>query len=218
MTAVDRPGIVCWGATGQARVLRELFACSGAEIVVVVDNRDLPSPFDGVPIVKGADGLRRWLEGRKRGDLRCVAAVGGGRGRERLQLLDEMGALELRSISAIHPRAFVAADAVLGDACQVMPMAVICAMARLGRGVIVNTAASVDHDCVLGDGVHVAPGARLCGEVVVGRGAFIGAGAIVLPRLKIGDDAVVGAGAVVTLDVEPGRTVLGNPARPRAMA
>lgn len=183
--------------------------------MLLVDNDDLPSPFPGVPIVRGLAGLQAWLSASGHTVLHCVAAVGGSRGRERLQLLGQMGELGLQVINVIHPRAFVAADAQVGAGAQVSPMASVCANARLGRGVIVNTAASVDHDCRIGDGVHVGPGARLCGEVVVGDGSFIGAGATVLPRRCIGTDAIVGAGAVVTRDVGAGETVVGNPARPR---
>jgi sugar O-acyltransferase (sialic acid O-acetyltransferase NeuD family) len=214
-TVLNSPQVVCWGATGQARVVREALAHEGGRIVLLVDNQHLPSPFPDVPIVRGLAGLQIWLSGNAHAALRCVAAVGGARGRERLQLLDEMVELGLQCISVIHPRAFVAADAQFGPAVQILSLAGVCANARLGRGVIVNTAASVDHDCRIGDGVHVGPGARLCGEVEVGAGAFIGAGAIVLPRRCIGADAIVGAGAVVTRDVGAGETVMGNPARSR---
>jgi sugar O-acyltransferase (sialic acid O-acetyltransferase NeuD family) len=185
----------------------------GNRIVLLVDNRDLVSPFSEVPIVRGLGGLRAWLCECARSALHCVAAVGGSRGRERLRLLDQMEALGLQPVSVIHSRAFVAADAEVGPAAQVLAMAGVCANVRLGRGVIVNTAASIDHDCRLDDGAHVGPGARLCGEVEVGASAFIGAGAVVLPRRSIGADAIVGAGAVVTRDVGAGETVVGNPAR-----
>jgi len=48
----------------------------------------------------------------------------------------------------------------------------------------------------------------------VERGAALGSGAVIAGGLRIGKGALVGAGAVVTRDVEPGETVVGNPARP----
>ena len=48
----------------------------------------------------------------------------------------------------------------------------------------------------------------------VDAGASIGGGATLLPGVRVGAGATVGAGAVVTKDVEPGVTVIGNPARP----
>lgn len=51
-------------------------------------------------------------------------------------------------------------------------------------------------------------------SVFIGKNVWIGGGAIVLPGVTIGDDAIIGAGAVVLHNVEPGMTVVGNPARP----
>jgi maltose O-acetyltransferase len=52
--------------------------------------------------------------------------------------------------------------------------------------------------------------------VRIGSDVWIGGGAIILPGVTIGDGAVIGAGSVVTRDVDPGQTVMGNPARPRS--
>jgi UDP-2-acetamido-3-amino-2,3-dideoxy-glucuronate N-acetyltransferase len=49
---------------------------------------------------------------------------------------------------------------------------------------------------------------------VVEKGASVGSGAVILGGIRIGTDALIGAGAVVTRDVDPGLTVVGNPARP----
>ena len=54
--------------------------------------------------------------------------------------------------------------------------------------------------------------------VRIGANCWIGGGAIILPGVTIGDDAIVGAGSVVTRDVPDGATVLGNPARIRAVS
>jgi sugar O-acyltransferase (sialic acid O-acetyltransferase NeuD family) len=208
--------IIFWGATGQAKVLHEALTDSAYRLVAIVDNRVISSPLPGVLMLHGEPGLRRFLAQRSPGsELHCAAAIGGDRGADRLALFDLMVSLGLLPLTVVHPRAFVARDAVYGLGCQLLAQSAVCAGAELGRCVIVNTAASVDHDCLLGDGVHIGPGAHLAGEVVVGARVFIGTGAVVLPRLHIGEEATVGAGAVVTQDVPPGATVVGNPARAR---
>lgn len=206
--------VLFWGATGQAKVLSEALSGSDFRLVALVDNRDVISPFEGVPILIGESGLDAWLE--RRGGARglfAAIAVGGAHGRDRIALMDLLQARGLKPLTVIHRTAFVATDAQVGEGCQIMAQAAVCTHVRLGSGVIVNTAASVDHDCIIGNGTHIAPGARLAGEVTVGERAFVGVGAIVLPRIHIGEDAIVGAGAVVTKNVRSGATVIGNPAR-----
>jgi UDP-2-acetamido-3-amino-2,3-dideoxy-glucuronate N-acetyltransferase len=51
-------------------------------------------------------------------------------------------------------------------------------------------------------------------STIVERGATLGSGAVIMGGVTIGQGSLVGAGAVVTHDVEPGRIVVGNPARP----
>lgn len=208
--------VVFWGATGQAKVLSEALCGTDYRLVALVDNRNVDSPFPSIPVLNGEAGLDAWLDQRDgREGLFAVVAVGGMRGRDRIELMELLRARGLMPLTVIHRTAFVATDAKVGEGCQILAQAAICTHAQLGNGVIVNTAASVDHDCIIGSGVHIAPGARLAGEVTVGERAFIGVGAIVLPRIHIGEDAIVGAGAIVTKNVNPGITVTGNPARPQ---
>lgn len=206
--------VLFWGAAGQAKVLLEALRDSAVRLAALVDNRDLGDRLLGVPVLRGESGLDAWLRQRAAtSPLYCCVAIGGARGEDRLALLDLMQSRGLLPLTVLHRTAFVAANADLGEACQVLAQAAVCAEARLGRGVIINTAASVDHECMVGAGAHIGPGARLAGEVRVGARAFVGTGAVILPRITIGEDAVVGAGAVVTRDVPSGVTVAGNPAR-----
>jgi sugar O-acyltransferase (sialic acid O-acetyltransferase NeuD family) len=212
-TGTARP-IVLWGATGQARVLGEFLDDAGYRVVAVFDNDpQAASPFDGVPIYHGAAGFAQWNAGRGGEAHFGIAAVGGARGADRLAIHATLRAAGLHIATLVHPRAWVAKTARVGEGCQIMACAAVAANAALGAACIVNTSASVDHDSVLEDGVHVGPGAVLCGEVRVGARAFVAAGAVVLPRVRIGSDAVVGAGAVVRRDVPDGAVVAGVPAR-----
>ena len=206
--------VIFWGATGQAKVLREALSSTEFQLIAVFDNRPLPSPFPDIPIYLGPDGLASWLEEVPSvpGVHSCVA-IGGSRGSERLALQQWLQEQGIEPLTVIHPRAFLAGDVTVGSGTQILAMAAVCAGASLGQAVIVNTSASVDHGCVLEDGVHIGPGAHLAGEARVEKNAFIGAGAVVLPHVNIGRGAIVGAGAVVTHDVAANSTVVGNPAK-----
>ena len=172
------------------------------------NNQALKSPWPDVPLHRGGSSLTAY-----KGNFFAVA-VGGGRGRDRLELAELMLKAGLKAKRLIHPTAYVSPESQVAEGCQILPAAKICPRSIVGEFSIINTGASVDHECVVGCGCHIAPGAILCGDVKIGDRAFIGAGATILPGLKIGKDAVVGAGAVVTKDVKPDDTVVGIPARP----
>jgi sugar O-acyltransferase (sialic acid O-acetyltransferase NeuD family) len=212
------PGVtkmVFWGATGQARVLRECMKHHGLPLVALFDNNpEAISPFEDVPIQHGRAGLQAWLRSESDpGAVGFLIAIGGDRGRDRVELQEALTSAGLRPMVAQHSTAFVADSATLGLGTQVLAHATVCVDAGLGRGVIVNTAASVDHECIVGDGCHLCPGARLAGCVILDRYVTIGSGAVVLPRVHIGEGSVVGAGAVVLHDVAAGQVVVGNPAK-----
>jgi virginiamycin A acetyltransferase len=108
---------------------------------------------------------------------------------------------------------------------------------RLAKGVYIGTyctlgMVSIGEGTMIGSNVdilssrhqHRRDGTRLLGAesgtftpVRIGRNTWIGNSAIIMAN--VGQDCTVGAGTVVVTDVDPGLTVVGNPARavdPRA--
>ena len=96
--------------------------------------------------------------------------------------------------------------------------------ARLGRrlvidhgmGVVIGETSEIGDDCIIFHGVTLGgtkfdPVKR---HPTVGNRVLIGTGAAILGPITLGDDSRVGANAVVTRSVEPGVTVVGNPAKP----
>lgn len=209
---------ILWGATGQAKIIWELLDLYGFKIIAIFDNNPAIktlSPTKKVPIFHGKEGFYRWknLNNLDTNEILGIPAIGGARGKDRIEIQEFFIENGFKPYTAIHPRAFVSNDVILGNGCQILANATITSEALLGNSCIINTAASVDHECVLGNGVHIGPGARLAGCVQVGDYSFVGTGATVLPRIRIGKNAIVGAGAVVTKDVEDNSVVVGNPAR-----
>ena len=84
---------------------------------------------------------------------------------------------------------------------------------RIGDRTWLMKKVHVGHDAVIGADCEFAPGTVICGYVEIGDRVKIGVNASILPYRKVGEGARVGAGAVVTKDVQPGVTVVGNPAR-----
>lgn len=206
-------GMIFWGATGQAKVLRDCMIDSGLRLVAVFDNdSQVRPPFEDVPLHIGTSGFDAWLR-EASGKHGFLVAIGGSRGLDRCRLQQFLVGQGLEPLRAIHRSAFVAPSAKIDAGCQVLAGSTVCVDVQLGPACIVNTGASLDHECVLEEGVHVAPGAVLAGCVRVGAHATIWSGATILPHVVIGAGAEVGAGAVVLEDVEPFSVVAGNPAR-----
>lgn len=85
-----------------------------------------------------------------------------------------------------------------------------------GMGAVIGETAEVGDDCIIFHGVTLG-GAKfdpVKRHPTVGNRVLIGAGAKVLGPITLGDDSRVGANAVVTRSVDPGVTVVGNPAKP----
>lgn len=213
MSSTATTELVIWGAKGHAKVLREFMPAQNYEIVALVDNDpSVVAPFPAPRMLIGRDGLAAFLSGRTDA-VAGIVAIGGFRGRDRIEIQALMAAFNMRVVVAIHPTAFVAADAVVGTGSQVLANAAVAAEAKIGAACILNTSCSVDHECILGDGVHIAPGAVLAGNVEVGDRSFVGPGAVVISGTKIGADSIIGAGSVVVRDIPANVVAFGNPAR-----
>src|SRR5712691_709822 len=118
--------VILWGASGHAKVLHECLQQVGLDVVALFDNQPgLSSPLPGVPLYTGLVGFQEWralgLE-----EVGFLVAIGGDRGRDRMAihaLLEESRLIPMR---AVHPTAFVAPTAKLGDGSQVLAHATVC--------------------------------------------------------------------------------------------
>jgi len=207
--------MIFWGASGQAKVLRECMKNTELKLVALFDNNeDLVSPFSSVPLYFGKKGFEDWITKRcTSSSIGFLVAIGGDRGRDRLEIQEYLESYGLTGLIARHPTAFVADNVKIGVGSQILANSTVCVESIIGRGCIINTGATVDHECSIGDGSHICPGAHIAGCVEVGRYAMVGTGAVILPRIKIGHESIVGAGAVVIEDVPAYTVVVGNPAR-----
>ncbi len=210
--------LIVWGAGGHARVVAEIAALAGWQVVGYVD-RD-PQRRGAVVDPQGRQILMSEAE------LVQHLQLGGPRPFEALAL--GFGANVARAEAArlaigrvtlpvlLHPSAVISADALLSPGSVAMALAVVNPGARVGLAAILNSGCVVEHDCRLGDGVHISPNATLAGSVTVGNHTWVGAGAVVIQNVTLGERVTVGAGSTVLRDVPSHTTVVGSPARPIA--
>ncbi|MBN1574891.1 MAG: acetyltransferase [Deltaproteobacteria bacterium] len=189
-----------FGAGGHGMVVAETAMESGLKVSGFLDDDEgkWGSTVLGLPVSGGRSVVRQ-------GD-RVILGIGdNNRRREAGEWLDKTGV----SLLTVRSRwAMVSISAVVGDGVVMIGPVVVNAAARIGKGVILNTASTVDHECVISDYVHIAPGVNLAGNVTVGQNSFIGIGAKVIPGIKIGKDCAIGAGCVIVRDVKDGSRVV----------
>jgi acetyltransferase EpsM len=118
-----------------------------------------------------------------------VVAVGDTAGRR--DLATRAAARGCRFVTLIHPLAYVAGTAELGEGRIVSPFAFVGPAARLGDHVALNVHATVDHDGSVGGFSYLAPyacvggGARVGERAAVGVHASLAPGAVVRPGERV---------------------------------
>jgi UDP-3-O-[3-hydroxymyristoyl] glucosamine N-acyltransferase len=86
----------------------------------------------------------------------------------------------------------------------------------LRSGARIDNLVHIAHNADIGSHALVIAHAMIAGSATIGERAWIAPSAAIMNQLTVGAGAVVGLGAVVVKSVEPGATVVGNPAKPIA--
>lgn len=199
-------------ADGHAKVVLEiLLAARQCEVVGFIDDdpakkgqaiRDFPV----LGTMSDLPGLKRSL-----GISAAIAAI--GHNEMRRSLSEQIKALGLELLNAIHPSAIIDSDVEIGQGNYIAQGAILVTGTRIGNAVNIHTGATVDHDNVIEDGANLAPGVHTAGRVRIGRDAFLGTGTCVIPDIHIGEGAITGAGATVIRNILSHTKVVGVPAR-----
>lgn len=207
----NKKDLIMWGTTGQSIVLEE-FLKLRYNIRAFFDNHtQAVSPFVDIPLFYKKQGFEEWLD--KNEECYFIVAIGGDKGKDRVELSKYLIEKHMKPISAINTKAILASNVTLGQGVQIMLGAVIAARVEIGDYTIINSTASIDHECKIGTGCHIAPGAKLAGNIQMGEYTFIGTGAVILPNIIIGKNCIIGAGSVVTKNIPNDCVVYGNPAK-----
>jgi len=131
--ALDNMPVLVWGSSGHAKVLRPIIFARNGRVVAVVDrDSTLASPLPDVARLHTHRDVLQWHAATNLAGLHFVLAIGGARGRGRLELADWLGKLGMLPMTLVHPTAFVAETAVLMPGCQILAMATVGEEARIG--------------------------------------------------------------------------------------
>lgn len=195
--------LVIIGAGGHGKVVADIAAKSGYEIVGFLDENPTIGTCCGYPILGGVEQIVRYRD-------ECCFVIAIGSNEARCAIAAQY---DVEWTTLIHPAAVVGAGVTIGVGTVVMATAVISPAATVGAHCIINTGAVVEHDSCVGNFVHIAPKVALGGTVCVGDGSQIGIGACVKNNITITENVQVGAGAAVIHSIEESGTYAGVPAR-----
>lgn len=146
-----------------------------------------------------------------------ILAVGDIEGRK--MILTKLRADGIEPGNFVSRHAIVAPTARIGRGAQIFAGAILSDGVEIDENVIVNFSCVVSHDVHIGAHSTLSPRVVIAGHVKIGKCVFIGVGAAVCngapdKPIVVGDGAIIGAGACVIGSIEPGKTVVGVPARP----
>ncbi|MDX2027163.1 MAG: NeuD/PglB/VioB family sugar acetyltransferase [Alphaproteobacteria bacterium] len=210
--------LAIYGAAGFGRgiapLAREMIARMGnASPDALVFVSDMPeiigTTVNGLSVIS-------YEELRREKDRQVVVALADHQTRREIVARCEKDALKFFSLVATSHRTLD--DVTVGEGAIICDNTLFTSNIKIGRHFQCNIYSYVEHDCIIGDFVTFAPRVNCNGRIVIEDDVYVGAGAVLkqgstTKPLVIGKGAVIGMGAVVTKDVEPGATVVGNPAR-----
>lgn len=202
--------ILLYGAGGHSKVVIDVIEKEGRyEIAGIIDDKHEMHgrSYCGYRVIGGFDRLKE----KDCKNCKIIIAIAYNNIRENLYKRVELLGYEF--VSAIHPSAQIARDALINHGTMIMANAVINTSTKIGKCVVINTGAIIEHDCKIGDFSHIASGAHIAGAVTVSKSSFIGIGSSIIEFARIGENSVIGAGAVVIDDIPSNVTAVGIPAK-----
>lgn len=115
--------------------------------------------------------------------------------------------------SAIHPKAIVSPEAIIGKDVVVMPGVVITSNAVIGNHVFILANSVIHHDVSVEDYTLIGSNVTIAGNVSIGKNCYIGSCSSIKNDLHIGDNCIIGMAANVLKSVQSNSKMIGNPAK-----
>lgn len=148
------------------------------------------------------------------GEISCVISIGHNSSRkliyERL-IRDRAGKVNFPTL--VHPTAYVASSATIGEGSVVFPLAAVGSACTVSKFVHLNTHSIVEHESEVGDFASLAPGAVLGGATKIGCESAILMNATVSNGTSVGECVVIGANSFLKTSTGANELWVGTPAR-----
>lgn len=124
-----------------------------------------------------------------------VIAVGQPEGRQKMaRILHGRGA---RLLTYVHPSAWVAPSASVGEGAVICPNSIVNAGAAVEGNAVINVFCSIGHGARVGAHSVLSPYCSLSGDAALGECGFMGTRATLLPKTSLGRHCIVDAHTAV---------------------
>jgi sugar O-acyltransferase (sialic acid O-acetyltransferase NeuD family) len=208
--------VVVVGSSGHAKVVMEILAAMNDVEIVGVTSIALGKEtlFAGCRVL-GDDSVLVPMYESKQFDFLALGVGGYTDNKNRTAIYNELTALGLPFINAIHPSAVISPSVTLGRGIVIFPGAILNTDVQVGDNTIIATGSCIDHETIIGKHVLVSAGVIVGGYTQIADSALLALGSKVVSGIKIGEKALIAAGSVVVKDVPDNAKVFGIPAKPR---
>lgn len=205
--------IVIVGSSGHAKVIIDILGQEGKyRVVGLIDRfRDVGEETMGYPVLGKEEDLPELMAVHALKGV--IVAIGDNFVRSNVVARIKEISPDLPFVTAIHPKAAIAAGASVGDGTVVMAGVSIGPCSLVGQFCILNTNSSLDHDSVMEAFASLAPGVTAGGNCRIGQYSVVGIGVILVHGIHVGEHTVVGAGSLVMDSIESFVVAYGVPAR-----
>lgn len=169
--------LLIYGSKEFAATVAELIQHCGHEVIGMVDD------FSTSPGIVGTfDSVTRDFPAC---DYGFAVAIGYSNIPARWKAWERIRTAGYRAPALVHPRAYVAGSAIVGEGAMIMAGAIVDVRARLGELTVVWPGACINHDAIVGDNSFVSPNATVCGSAVIGRDSFLGAASAIADHVVV---------------------------------
>ena len=180
------------GAGGYGRLALDILIACGFEAWIIGFYDDahavLPDKVRGIPVLGDVGMLKSMLSVEA---VHIIVAISDNGAR--LRIANSMRGLGGQFFTAMHPTAYVSAEADVGDGSVLAAGAVVGPDATVGSHCYIGPRAVVDRDAVVEAGVWVSAGAIVGPDARVGVRAMLGQNSSVERRAVVEEDAEVAA-------------------------
>lgn len=181
------------GAGTLGRIVLDVARDLGVSVTGFVDDGASAPDAAGVVIAGGV----AWLLARAGTESAIAAFVAVGDNKKRADLFRTLKAAGIALPSLVHPRAYIAPSAVVGEGNLVMPHVYVGTGVTLGDANLLFPGVCLNHDNTVGEGNFFAPGVSFGGRTRIADLSKFGLNSAVKPDVSLPSAFTCGPSDVV---------------------